>query len=74
MGMRAREEWFVNQFSGKTLNEGELLLYTKSGASRNNEIDAISGCTITTSAVTDDVNAALITAWKLSPDQKEDGK
>ena len=74
MGMRAREEWFINQFSGKTLNEGELLLYTKSGASRNNEIDAISGCTITTSAVTDDVNAALITAWKLSPDQKEDGK
>ena len=71
MGMRAKEDEFKNQFSGKKLKEGELILYTKSGASKENEIDAISGCTITTSAVTDDVNAALITAWELIGDGKE---
>ena len=74
MGMRAKDDEFRDQFSGKTLREGELINYTKSGASENNEIDAISGCTITTSAVTDDVNAALIAAWELAGAEREAGK
>ena len=59
MGMRAKEESFLEQFSGKMIGAGQMLGYTKSGAPADNEIDAISGCTITTSAVTKDVNAAL---------------
>lgn len=59
MGMRAKEESFSGQFQGIRLLPGETLVYTKNGASAENEIDAISGCTITTSAVTKDVNAAL---------------
>ncbi len=60
MGMRAKEDEFISQFNGKEIGGDELLIYTKSGAEEANEIDAISGCTITTSAVTDNVNAALI--------------
>ncbi len=60
MGMRAKDEEFISQFDGKELSEEDLIVYTKSGADDANEIDAISGCTITTSAVTDNVNAALI--------------
>ncbi len=71
MGMRAKDPEFQDQFSGKKLDEGELIIYTKSGARQENEIDAISGCTITTSAVTDDVNAALVAAWQLVKDGKE---
>lgn len=72
MGMRAKEEGFTNQFAGKTLEEDELLVYTKNGASKEYEIDAISGCTITTSAVTNDVNAALVAAGNLMGlDQEE---
>ena len=59
MGMRARDEEFISQFDGKQIREGEFLVYTKDGASEENEIDAISGCTVTTSAVTKDINAAL---------------
>ena len=66
MGMRAKDEDFLSQFTGKKLREGELIAYVKNGASGENEIDAISGCTITTSAVTDDVNAALIAAGQLA--------
>ena len=66
MGMRAKDEEFLSQFTGKKLREGELIAYVKNGASGENEIDAISGCTITTSAVTDDVNAALIAAGQLA--------
>ena len=57
--MRARDEEFISQFDGKQIREGESLVYTKDGASEENEIDAISGCTVTTSAVTKDINAAL---------------
>ncbi len=34
-------------------------MYTKTGAAKENEIDAISGATITTSAVTGAVNAGI---------------
>ena len=46
-----------DQFKDKNV---EKFSYTKNGASADNEIDAISGATITTSAVTDAVNSALV--------------
>ena len=71
MGMRAKDDAFLSQFPGKKTGEGELVTYVKNGASKPSEIDAISGCTITTSAVTDDVNAALIAARQLEAGQAE---
>ena len=56
LGMKAAEDDFKNQFSGKRV---ENFSYTKNGASAENEIDAISGATITTNAVTNGVNAGL---------------
>lgn len=57
LGMRATEEGgFKEQFAGKTAESFEL---TKSGASADNQIDAMSGATITSSAVTNAVNAAV---------------
>ena len=55
LGMRA-EEVLAPQFAGK---KAERFAYTKSGASADNEIDAISSATITTNAVVDGVNAGL---------------
>lgn len=55
LGMRA-EEVLVPQFAGK---KADRFVYTKSGASADNEIDAISSATITTGAVVDGVNAGL---------------
>ncbi len=57
MGMKAKEEPFIGQF--QNLSGSELITYTKSGAASEHEIDAISGATITTTAVVKDVNAAL---------------
>ncbi len=56
-GLNAKEPEFLNQFVGKQVTEIE---YTKTGATSENQIDAISGATITTSAVVDCVNYALI--------------
>ena len=55
LGMRA-EEVLVPQFAGKN---AERFRYTKSGASAEDEIDAISSATITTEAVVNGVNAGL---------------
>lgn len=55
LGMRA-EEVLKPQFADKNVDKFE---YTKSGASADNQIDAISGATITTNAVTNGVNAGL---------------
>ncbi|MCM1040282.1 MAG: RnfABCDGE type electron transport complex subunit G [Roseburia sp.] len=55
LGMRA-EEVLKPQFAGKN---AEVFEYTKSGAVTDNQIDAISGATITTNAVTNGVNAGL---------------
>ena len=55
LGMRA-EEVLKPQFAGK---KAESFVYTKTGASAENEIDAISSATITTNAVTEGVNAGL---------------
>ena len=56
LGMKADTEEFRGQFAQKQV---EAFTYTKNGASEEDEIDAISGATITTSAVTDAVNAGL---------------
>ncbi len=56
LGMKAAEEDFMNQFADKKV---ESFRYTKSGASADGEIDAISGATITTNAVVNGVNAGL---------------
>lgn len=55
LGMRAGEV-LAPQFAGKSVEKFE---YVKSGASADNQIDAISGATITTNAVTNGVNAGL---------------
>ena len=55
LGMRA-DEVLKPQFGGKQVEKFE---YTKSGAASESQIDAISGATITTNAVTNGVNAGL---------------
>lgn len=45
-----------DQFPGRNV---EQFTYTKTGAASDDQIDAISGATITTNAVTDGVNAGL---------------
>lgn len=55
LGMRA-EEVLKPQFTDKNVEKFE---YTKNGATSENQIDAISGATITTNAVTNGVNAGL---------------
>lgn len=55
LGMQA-EKVLVPQFSNKNVSE---FTYTKTGSRANSEIDAISGATITTSAVTNAVNGGL---------------
>ncbi len=56
LGMKAKETSFLNQFKDKKV---EKFTYTKNGATKENEIDAISGATITTKAMTKGVNAAI---------------
>lgn len=56
LGMNADTPEWKGQFAGKTV---ELFSVTKSGASADDEIDAISGATITSNAVTGAVNTAL---------------
>ncbi len=55
LGMRA-EEVLVPQFSNRNETFFEV---TKSGAAYDNQIDAISSATITSTAITDGVNAGL---------------
>ena len=56
LGMKANTEEFKAQFAGVNTSKFE---YTKSGATAENQIDAISGATITTNAITNGVNVAL---------------
>lgn len=57
LGMKADEEDFKDQFKDKNV---EQFHYTKTGESGDNMIDAISGATITTNAVTNAVDSALV--------------
>ncbi|EET62309.1 hypothetical protein BRYFOR_05342 [Marvinbryantia formatexigens DSM 14469] len=56
LGMRAEEESFRSQFVGDNVEAFEL---TKDAASSDDQIQALSGATITSNAVTNAVNAAL---------------
>ncbi|WP_373216806.1 RnfABCDGE type electron transport complex subunit G [Ruminococcus sp. 5_1_39BFAA] len=56
LGMRANTDDFKNQFKDKKV---EKFTYTKTGAAADDEIDALSGATITTNAMTNGVNAGL---------------
>lgn len=56
LGMRATTEDFKNQFKDKQVESFE---YTKNGAEADNQIDALSGATVTTNAMTNGVNAGL---------------
>lgn len=56
LGMKADTDEFKNQFKGKNVEKFE---YTKTGAASDEQIDALSGATITTNAVTNGVNAGL---------------
>ena len=62
LGMEAKQPAFYEQFSGKKV---DAFAYTKSGATAENEIDALSGATITSNAVTNAVNAGLCYARDL---------
>lgn len=56
LGMKATTDSFKDQFKDKKV---EKFTYTKTGATSDDQIDAISGATITTNAMTNGVNAGL---------------
>lgn len=56
LGMKATEPEFLNQYQGKNV---EAFTVTKTGAANESEIDALSGATITSNAVTNAINASL---------------
>ncbi|WP_124067954.1 RnfABCDGE type electron transport complex subunit G [Clostridium sp. E02] len=56
LGLKAEEPAFKDQYAGKN---SESLTVVKSGNAGDSEINAISGATITSSATTNAVNAAL---------------
>ena len=63
LGMKATEDKFKDQFKDKKVPK---LSYTKNGAKSDDEIDALSGATITTNAVTNGVNAGLYYIRKIN--------
>lgn len=56
LGMRANTKEFKEQFQNKKVDQ---FIYTKTGKTADNEIDALSGATITSNAMTNGVNAAI---------------
>jgi len=56
LGMKAKEPDFTGQFLGKQVSQ---FVVTKTGATTDEQIDAISGATITSRAVTNAVNAGI---------------
>lgn len=63
LGMNADTESFRDQFKDQKVSE---FSYSKTGAAAEGEIDALSGATITTNAVTNGVNAGLCAFQVLS--------
>ncbi|MDO4649641.1 MAG: electron transport complex subunit RsxE, partial [Eubacteriales bacterium] len=57
MGMRADEEEFKSQFNGKKADA--FVLNKQGNSSADNEIDSVSGASVTSSAVVNAVNTAL---------------
>lgn len=70
LGMEAKKPEFQEQFAGKQV---EQFVYSKTGAAADNEIDALSGATITTNAVTNAVNAGICYAGALGAGSAEQG-
>ena len=56
LGMKADESEFKDQFKDKNV---EKFTYTKNGEKGDDKIDAISGATITSKAVTNATDAAI---------------
>lgn len=56
LGMKAKEEAFQSNFKDKKADE---FVVTKNGAVKDGDVDAISGATITSKAVTKGVNSAI---------------
>ena len=56
LGMNADTPAFKDQFVGKQVQK---LQYTKNGATQDDDINAISGATVTTNAMTNGINAGL---------------
>lgn len=56
LGMNADTDAFKSQFANKKV---EKFTFTKTGSTSDSEIDALSGATITTTAMTNGVNAGL---------------
>ena len=63
MGMNAKEKSFLDKYVGKS--GGNFVVNKDNKDNLPNEIDAISGATITTRAMTKGVNAAYITAMEI---------
>ena len=63
LGMKADTDDFKGRFSNKKVAQFN---YTKSGATAEYEIDALSGATITTNAMVNAVNAGLSYAKSLN--------
>lgn len=57
MGMRCGEEEFMNQFAGRQVSQ--FVLNKSGGSTEPEQIDSVSGATITSTAVINAVNAAL---------------
>lgn len=56
LGMNASNPEFLSQFTGKKVGQ---YVVTKTGATQENEIDAISSSTITTDAIVDAINVGI---------------
>lgn len=56
LGMKAGEESFINQFKNKNV---DYFKYTKTGDAADEAVDALSGATITTNAITNGATAAI---------------
>lgn len=63
LGMKAKEKDFLDKYVGKS--GGNFVVNKDNAAGATNEIDAISGATITSRAVTKGVNAAYITVAQI---------
>lgn len=62
LGAKASEDSWLSQFKGKN----DIISVVKTGNAKDNEINAISGATITSKAVTQGVNDSLEDAKKLT--------
>ena len=56
LGMNADSDAFKSQFANKQV---DMFTYTKTGSTSIEEIDALSGATVTTKAMVNGVNAAI---------------